>query len=105
MNSTDVLAIAAKMTTEQTAKAAHALGWPHPRDRHWGHVKWRNPWRNHYCGPTTCPDWGALRDLGLARLVAEKDDGWVDAIWCVTPLGQAAVRARLRAVRDARELS
>jgi len=102
LNSTELLYLAAKPTTEQIAKAAHALGWPHPRARRWRRVNWTKPWRNYYAGTSTCPDWLALRALGMAVLVRPEGGELMPyAVWRVSPLGRECIKVRLLAIRGA----
>lgn len=101
MTPAELHACAVRLTPEQVDKAAHALGWPKPTDHTWGRVKWKEPWRNYYCGSPEDADWLAMAALGVA--IRGKGPNEDDAYWFVTPLGRVVVRLWLTVDRWARE--
>jgi len=105
-HSADACRLAAELCQNEVGMAAHALGWPDiyqitaRKGRHLGRIRWRNPYRNYYNAAADDPGWARMIALGAAT-VLDSGPHLKNVYYCMTPLGIAAVRARLRAAIDA----
>jgi len=102
LQSRDLLRLAMELPTAALDKMAHALGWPDSRNYKAtrGRVRWRNPYRNHYCGSQLDPEWRGVLTLGLAEMNESSILQSSECYWRVTDLGKKVVRLRLSALKE-----